>query len=781
MTIRQSLFAGACLAAAAFAALPAAAQTTPPNTARSNQNGQNGDVLSEVVVTAQRRVENVQNVPLAVTAFSPTQIAAAQIQATPDLVRFTPSVTGGLNTGTGSALTFFIRGLGSTEQIATFDVPVATYVDDIYFARQSANAVTLFDIDRVEVLRGPQGTLFGRNTTGGAVSIITRKPSKQFGFFVEGSYGSFDRAQIRGAIDVPITDKLLTKLSVFYVNDDGYARDVTTGEKLNGEEAKGVRFAVRAQPFSNARWDVSFDYIDQAKTTIGSFPYDPDYKVRSGLRYGGCTDNEIAKYFLTSRGNCARVQTGGITSNLTFDLPEWGALSFITGYRVTDQNFAIDFFNGVSPKGGYVIANQVRNDQFTQEVKLDGQRGRIKYVAGVFALTESNKTEEADAYGSLNLLLTDWVLHNKADSIAAYAQFDLALTDQLTLTAGGRSTHEKKKFGYDDAVKPASFYNGFFVGPFTGHLTSAAVAGAGIPLTQTTNKFTPRIALNYKIDPNKSVYVSATNGFKSGGWNTRVTSLSSVTIFGPEEAWSYELGARTEWFERRLRVNLTLYHEDVSDLQLLSGAPGPGGTIAFVTRNAGDLNATGLEYEINAIPVRNLEVFASGSFADKKYENIPAGRVGAGGVPCSSTPEPASCTTTRDEPVRFPDAQLTVGGSYKIPLATFGPTFASFGGELNLNGALSYSDYYWTSTYNDAPRTTGVPYGGTTPVSAPLSKTPPTYVLNIGAIYRSADRHWEAALECSNCTQEYYSTSSLLGLIYPNDPRRVTFRLKYAY
>jgi iron complex outermembrane receptor protein len=263
MNLRRSLLLLSVSAASVLSSQPAMAQTAD-----------DGATVGEVIVTAQRRAQNIQDVPLAVTAFSQQQIEAAQLDEAADLVRFTPSVTGGLNTGTGSALSFFIRGLGSTEQVATFDVPVATYVDEIYF------------VERVEVLRGPQGTLFGRNTTGGAISIVTRKPANAFKAFVEGSIGSFDRRMVRGSVDAPVSETLLTKLTGFYAKDDGYGRSLTTGQKLNGEDSWGVRGAVRWMPSETLTWDVSVDYIDQSRTTIGSNPVDPEYTSRSGLRVG---------------------------------------------------------------------------------------------------------------------------------------------------------------------------------------------------------------------------------------------------------------------------------------------------------------------------------------------------------------------------------------------------------------------------------------------------------------------------------------------------------------
>ncbi len=721
--------------------------------------------LEEVIVTAQRRAQNVQDVPLAVTAFSQQQLEAAQIDDAADLVRFTPSVTGGLNTGTGSALSFYIRGLGSTEQVATFDVPVATYVDEIYYARQSANAVSLFDIERVEVLRGPQGTLFGRNTTGGAVSIVTRKPASEPGGFIEGAVGSFDKRMVRGSVDLPLSDTLLTKISAFSVKDDGYSKSVTTGENLNAEESWGVRGAVRWMPTEAVTWDVSVDYIDQSRTTIGSSPVDPEYVSRSGLRYSDCGDDAIKNLLSLSRGNCANVRTGGLTSNLDWNVG-FGTLSFITGYRQINQSFSLDFFNGVGPRGGYAIANEVQNEQYTQELKLVGDIGKLSYVAGAFYLDEDSKTSEVDVFG---VLLADWQLNNSTKSYAAYVQGDFAVTEQLTFTLGGRITTEKKRFGYIDGVK-ASYPTGLIVAvpALINRPTTANVVSRGIPLSQKADKFTPRVAVSYKIDDDKMVFASFTKGFKSGGWNTRVTNVGAVTIFGPETAYSYEAGARTEWFNRSLRLNATLYHEDVKDLQLLSGA----GTV-FSTRNAGDLRATGFELEFYATPFEGMTIFGSGSISDKHYRNVPAA-VGVGGVPCTNTPEPANCTTVRDTPVRFPDQQGTLGFSYRHPLAALESS-------LTFNMAASFSGRYWSSTYNDTPTVTAIPFGQTSAVNRLLSHAPVTTVVNAGLVLRTDNDHWEAALECSNCAEEYYATSSLFGFGYYNDPRRVTFRVKYRY
>ncbi len=750
--------------------------TAAPSTAQ-DASQQESARIDDVVVTAQRREQNLQDVPVAVTAFTETQLEIAQVEDTTDLVRVTPSLTGGLNTGTGGAVSYFIRGLGSTEQVASFDVPVATYVDEVYVARQIANNITLLDVDRIEVLRGPQGTLFGRNTTGGAISITTRKPDQDFRGTLDASYGSFDRYTLRGAISGPLTDQLAAGVTLLKIGDDGYSESLVTGETLNGEDTWGVRGALRFQPNAAWDWNISADYVEQEKTTIGVNPVDPEYTSRTGLRVGECDDGAIESFLNDRRGNCARTKVSTVISNLTHDMG-WASLSWIAGYIQTTQDFSIDFGLGGSPSafGGFTISNDVETSQWTQELKLVGETGRLNWVAGLFYLDEDNSTYQVDTFATTPtataaLILGDRLLDNTTQSFAVYAQGDFALTDALTFTLGGRYTEEDKEIAFFDRTR-ASYPAGFIpaTGATTVRPTTANLIAAGIPTTQNVSKFTPRVAVQYDLNDDMMFFLSATNGFKSGGWNARGTTAATNSAFGPETAWSYEVGMRSDLLDDSLRLNLTAYRLDVEDLQLLSGQPRAGGGIDFVTRNAGGLEAVGIEAEVTWRPTESMEVFASGSVATRDYVDIPNVN-GAGGVPCSTTTEPLNCVTSRDEPVRFPLSQGTLGARYTYPTAFLG-------GQWSLNGSVSVSGEYWTSTYNDSATATGVPFGGTTAITVPLSLVPSTTVVNVGLRYESLDGAWEAALDCSNCGEEYYLTSSLVGLGYPNDPRRITFRLR---
>jgi iron complex outermembrane receptor protein len=290
------------------------------------------DQIEELTVTSQRREEKLQNVPLAVTAFSPASMESQQINDTLDLAEFVPNMVAHNNTGLGTANTYYIRGLGNTESIATFDPPVGTYVDDVYIARQNLNNFGLFDIDRIEVLRGPQGTLFGRNTTGGAINIILKKPSDEYQGYGEIGYGKYNETEGRASIDVPLNDKVLTKFSAFFHHDDGYVNDIATDSKLNYDHSWGARAAVRILPTDSLTWDVEWDNVyENYSNTLNLLGPNGTRISDSGLVTGGLRG--LVTGGKAGYGPTAIADSYAVTSNLTYDLNENLSISNITGYR----------------------------------------------------------------------------------------------------------------------------------------------------------------------------------------------------------------------------------------------------------------------------------------------------------------------------------------------------------------------------------------------------------------------------------------------------------------
>src|SRR6185369_9043226 len=208
---------------------PAPATPTPGAAATDNQ-------VEQIIVTAQRRRERAQDVPIAISVFSGEQLQARGVTNALQLGQYVPNLVAQNNTGIGSANAYFLRGLGSTETIATFDPPVGTYVDDIYLSRQNANNLALFDVARVEVLRGPQGTLFGRNTTGGAINVIMRDPGKDFGGYAELGFGKYGKKLARASVDIPFSSQFAVKLTGYWQDDKGYVKNITTGQRLNDDD-----------------------------------------------------------------------------------------------------------------------------------------------------------------------------------------------------------------------------------------------------------------------------------------------------------------------------------------------------------------------------------------------------------------------------------------------------------------------------------------------------------------------------------------------------------------
>lgn len=752
---------------------PAFAQATSAQT-----NPTQPRQVEEVVVTAERREANIQEVPIAISAFSPSRLQDLGVGDTLAIAKFVPSLVGASNTGLGSANVYFLRGLGNTESIATFDPPVATYVDDIYVARQNANNYQLLDVERIEVLRGPQGTLFGRNTTGGAVSVIMKKPSPEFKAMLEVGLGSFDRASMRGSVDIPINDKILTKTSAFILTDEGYVENLTNGETVGGKDQSGLRFDLRVLPTQNFRWDLALEQTydaginiaatDRLATTGGfTLPFVADPKgigggttataplfnaTRSGLRQGSCTGDLLTQWAINKLGNCSVNETTAITSNIQWTLDAF-TVNLISGRRELTQDFILDFFDTPNQFGGFVILNNGIHDQTTHELKIAGDLfgDRVRFVGGVFYLDETNSTTLIDAIsttipglGLVPLPILQRVIANDTKSTAFYLQSDIKVTDALTVTLGARYTEEEKTIGYSSPGR---------INPVLGApiavgggantalaLTTANIRAAGIPTTLKVEKTTPRIAVRYDFSDDINVFASATNGFKSGGWNARSNRADLVTAFGPEEAWSYEVGVRSRFFARRATLNATLYRTDVDALQVVSGLFPPGATApTFLTQNAADMRVQGLEIEARYAFEGDFELFGAVSLMDAEY---------------TKTLDPTRRINVDDAPVRTPDLQFNAGFSAGFSLGN--------AGTLRANGVVSYIGEYWVSTNNEQP----------------IALTGDYATINAGLTWETPKEGLSLALTCSNCADEE-AVATWFSYAYGIEPRRIGLTLRY--
>ena len=832
--MRYGLLRSTCAFAALISALPAFAQTT---TTPASDNTESG--ISDIVVTAQRREQSVQDVPIAISAFSSDQLEAQGVSNTLQLGQYVPNLVAQNNTGIGSANAYFLRGLGNTETIATFDPPVGTYVDDIYISRQNANNLSLFDVERVEVLRGPQGTLFGRNTTGGAINVIMRKPGDTISGYAEIGYGSYQKKLARGSIDLPLAPTFAVKVSGYWQDDNGYVKNVTTGERMNDDDGWGARIAVRGDLAPDVRWNAAYAHIVANGENTLNFDCNPVAPTQcngrfatGGLKNGNTlTPSPFASLNISGRkanyGQGNRTSSDLITSTLEGDLGEKTTVSLITGYIALRQQFAIDFFDGRGgpsitvpnppvrgfPRGGFTIVNDGYHTQFSQEVKLNGQAagGLLTYVVGGYYLDEDNRTDFADVFsifnaavpGGVGLLLADRTLTNKTRALAAYAQGDVNI-GPVTLTAGIRYTDERKTFDIRDNRATCNL-GGVLPANCLGTPNLISPSGLRIPTAQSAKLWTPRFAINVKPTDDILLFASATRGFKSGGWNARGTVSSQLLPFGPEKVWSYEAGIKTDLFDRRIRANLTAFFMDVKDLQTPSALVAPSGAITFLTRNFANYRNKGVEAEFIFQPVDALNLYANVGYQDDKYI-LPSGAsavdiygiqsvatqaancralIAAGAIP--GGPGTAACaagivnpTGNISTPVRTPDWTLALGGSYK----------AELGGGLSLTPSVnaSYRGRQEVGTSNltiyngSVTGTNGTFPANLTGTGALItgSNSAAAWLINAGLTLKMANG-FQLSAECSNCFDKEFVQSTLANYSYLNTPAQWVVRAKYKF
>lgn len=827
-----------------------------------------GGGIEEIVVTAQRRAESIQEVPIAISAFTAEELELRNVGDTLDVVQYIPNLIGHNNTGLGSANAYFLRGLGTTESLATQDPPVGTYVDEIYISRQSANNLSFFNVERVEVLRGPQGTLFGRNTTGGAINVILKKPAETFGGFVEAGAGSHDRLSARASVDVPISERFLTNFSGFWSDDDGYVKNVVTGEDLNGEEWYGGRAAFSALFTDRFRWDLSAIHTYNFSANLVNtecnrlVPTDCDdrysatgLRIRNGgqSQLAGLISGGLPYTVANGKGNLplgAETKFTLISSNLQFDLGG-ATLNAITGYSETGQDYMIDFFDGgpaptiayatdpatglptaynvanninVTPavrgfaSGGFTIANIADSEQITQEIKLTGKLfgDRVDYVAGVFYYNEDNTTDYADVINVAGtpILLADRIVSNETTAYAGFAQFDYALTDQWKLTAGVRYTDENKDFEFYDnrpacraTPTPATCLQSENFASVDVDV-NPATPPVEIPLSQETKLWTPRFAINYQPNEDLLFFASATRGFKSGSQSARATTVRSLLPFGPEKVWSYELGAKTEWLDRRLRLNVTAFYQDTEDFQGGTAfVNAQTGVLTFVTRNLASLENRGLEIELVALPIDRFTVSLAVGLQDIEYKldgNAPvrddfgglsvtaqqaecrAGLAGAasplGDTRTALARTQSACTSLvrfdgeLADPVRAPDVTATLGLTYDVPIGAWDASIIP-----SVNVVYSSDQEVGTNNLSAFRNSAGVLNFARDGDFILGSYSEAHTVVNASLGFRTNDGNWFAAVGCDNCFDETYEQATLSNWSYLNAPATWSVKLRRSF
>ena len=629
--------------------------------------------LEEIIVTTQRRAESLQDIPLAVTAFSGEELRAQGIVDIKGVTERTPGFTmGEFNPGQTQ---LYIRGIGSNEDGAGGDQSVVVFVDEVYIGRSAGQDVDLFDLERVEVLRGPQGTLFGRNVVGGAVNVITKKPGDEPELVLEGTFGNYDAMTLRGLASGPIANNLYGKVSFSSRRRDGYLENQISnfasffqgtgipGFQLEDDQLRKIdRDSIRG----GLRWVPS----EPVEVNLGAnfSTLDEHGAVRHFIQGAGAVlfpannalipnyESDIHKVLTDDPGRFTN-DIVGLTARVDWDLNPNLTFTSLTSHREVnatnlEHGLGTPILTNILLSSGVIPFsadgfNDYSDDSttFTQEFRLTSSGdSRFQWVAGLYYLSEDvDRTETASlgikipigggqfldlpGFNANNNVASD-AQQAETTSFAAFGQMSYDLTDALSVVVGGRWTSDEKE------ISRVGVPNGVSV-----------LAPFDLSDDEDWSEFTGKVGLNWQLSDDVFFYGTVSEGYKSGGYQgLSGTAVQAGTPFEPEFATLFEIGAKTEWLDNRLRINAAAFFTDYEDLQILqllvpeSAPPGTAGTL--FTQNAADAEVRGLEVEFVAAVTDNLTVQGSVTTLDTEFKDFfaPAGfRPPDGGAGTSSS------------------------------------------------------------------------------------------------------------------------------------------------
>jgi len=699
-----------------FALMLSAACLTPG--AASAAAPDDSDSLSTIVVTASKISEtDIQRTPIAITAFTAEQLQRSQLTNVNQLMGSVPNLSISVFE---TFAEIFIRGIGSTNVIGGNDPSTTVQVDGVYLGRPYSQFADFLDVQRVEVLRGPQGTLYGRNAVGGTINVISRAPTDDFTAEAALTFGNYSLVQtqdyasgalIRGVLDASI--------AVDYTRHNAYLENIAPGgnDVFNANNG-GVRAQLRFMPtsFIDATTRLDYSLADEAEEGLSKAlePFTPAtasilgdfHKVALNIPQRGVTRN------------------AGVAEDIKFTLNDSLMIRSLTSYRsastqVDDDADATDF-------NASLIHQEEHDKQFSQELNLVGNYDRFNFVTGLYYYHENNHVKVAPTIvlASLYLYVTPTM---RTEAEAAFAQGTFHVTSKFDVTAGIRYTTERKSMDQDETYY---LYAGgtTLVQPLPG-MPLVPLPGNPFRFSTTAryNAPTPKFGVQYSLTEDLMLYASATRGFKSGGYNFSANSAATAG-FQPEKVWSYEVGTKTEWLDRRLRVNLTGFYYKYTDLQVqILLAPG-----SLSIKNAANATNKGVELEIAALPVKGLELTANLAALDAKYSSFPDAPAprGAGTVDASG-----------NYLIQAPPYTGNLAAQYSVPVGNGNTTF--------LRAEYSYiGKQYFEPTNSVSQMQAG--YG----------------LVNLSAGFATSDNKWQVTAWSHNLGDKAYVLATVAGPPY---------------
>ncbi len=725
-----------------------AATATPKNVAQDSQ----AKSLDAVTVTARRRTESIQDVPVAVSAFSEEELKDLQASDVSGLQGSVPNMNIVQGRGSANSVNVFIRGIGQPDALQTFDPGVGMYVDDIYYSRINGALFSLFDIQQVEVLRGPQGTLYGKNSTGGAVKLTTKNPFDNEGGAFEATFGNYGRNEQRVYYSGKLSDTLAASVAAASIRNDGYVRDAVTGRHLNNDDTKAVRAKLAFAPVDNFRATVTLDHTEQDVALTLGRPMAELRQTDLGLgrvillpAQGGEWNYRARTSFAPGQGQI--LEHTGVSLAMEWDIDSQWLFKSISSHRKLQTHSFIDIDASQYRLGDVLVA--LDQKQASQEFQLHYDNGsNIHATFGAYYMKEKVPSyQEAYAddlfalFGSPISFLRTIKDDLATTSTAAFAHLNWEFVPSWTLAAGVRYTRDQKDYQRSTST--------FWGAPFAGLNETVAFTG-----NKTWTAVTPSVSLQKAFNDNLMGYVSANRGFKSGGFNGRANTVYDTqhAVFDPEYVWTYEVGLKGSSADRRFRGSMAAFKSDYSDFQ--ARVSQDVGT--FPVLNAAELDIQGIELEGSALLGDATMLSAQLGWLDAKYKKFDDFRL--------DPSYPGFDPSVNHDHVPFsPETTARVALQHNFSLGD--------SGSLSVGGDVSYRSKTWLSVDNRDVLSQGA-YS----------------LLGVFGVWDSPQYSWQVRAGVRNLTDENYKTEgqefASVGNIqtaYYGLPRNYYVSLRYNF
>ncbi len=619
---------------------PAFAQEAPAS-------AKDGTQLGDIVVTATRRQESIQSVPIAITAIDADALKRSEIHDLNSLQYAAPGLNFGSSTGDRTVLLASIRGIYVYDSLVTLDPAVGIYINGVYVARTTGLNLALVDLQRVEVLRGPQGTLFGRNTIAGAINMIPAEPKDEWGGSLTGSLGNYGSMRLNGVVNAPLGENLAMRVAAEHSHNTGWGRNTLLDKPLNNDNIDFVRVSLKGTA-GRLTGLLTYDYSrlaggGQLSKVIYANPCggpnsfgDCNFVTSSGHPEDAGLSKYINSPFYETQGSVwgpTEVSAQGFSGVLTYDLGGDTTAKSITAYRKNFRTnpvgadidgtpyFILKTSNGIY---GFSFTTQ---HEFSEEFQLYGKalNGRLDWIGGLYYFTETAHEGPGYAFAVSATRATRQkaVTHNS--SVGAFAQVSYAITPEFKITGGIRYTQDKRQMiTMNDSINTATTPPVVTCSIAAAALDVAGVCLATLPV-RTFNYAPWTVGVDWKPSADVLVYAKVSRGFRAGGYNLRGATAFSLDAFGPEAALAYELGFKGSMLDRHLRVNASVYNTEYSDIQVTRTLVDPNFVLASRIDNAAKARIRGGELEVQALPTPDLKLSASATYVDAKYTEVLTG------------------------------------------------------------------------------------------------------------------------------------------------------------